>query len=87
MNDFGCDSPMTSGPRTGACADAHHHGPACSRNLPWICEHTEFNSPSKPGNALFAAGFGLGVMAFLAGCIWAVPAFVLFPFRPAKGES
>jgi hypothetical protein len=40
------------------------------------------NGPSKPINALFGCGIIAGVVAFLAGIIWAIVALVLHILRP-----
>ena len=40
------------------------------------------NGPSKPVNALFGFGIIAGVVAFLAGIIWAIVALVLHILRP-----
>jgi hypothetical protein len=40
------------------------------------------NGPSKPINALFGCGMIAGVVAFLAGIIWAIVALVLHILRP-----
>ena len=40
-----------------------------------------FNGHSKPINTLFACGMIAGIVAFLAGIIWAIVAFVLHILR------
>jgi hypothetical protein len=40
-----------------------------------------FNGPSKPINTLFACGMIAGIVAFLAGIIWAIVALVLHILR------
>lgn len=40
------------------------------------------NGPSKPINMLFSWGIVAGVVAFLAGVVWAIVALVLHIMRP-----
>jgi len=44
------------------------------------------NGPSKPINALFGCGIIAGILAFLAGIIWAIVALVLHILRPRSQQ-
>ncbi len=46
-----------------------------------------FNGHSKPMNTVYAVGLAAGVVAVLAGCIWAIVAFVRFLLRQNKEPS
>lgn len=44
------------------------------------------NGPSKPLNTLFSWGIVAGVVAFLAGIVWAIVALVLHMMRPRSQQ-